>query len=294
MKNWKKICLFVLFLAVLVVGFYPTKAQADIIPEEDPQYAREHGVILEGFYGEDSSPYAISPIANGTNSNATLRKGIDVSQWQGDIDWAKAKAAGVEFAIIRVAYRGTSAAGPLSEDRSFAENIERALANDIKVGVYIFSQAITEKEAEEEANYVISRIYQYNITLPIVIDYEYDGNGTGRLYTADLSVEKATSICNAFCKTVQNAGYTGMVYANKYMLEEKLNASEISKNYRIWLAHWVDQTDYQGDFTFWQYSGEGNGRGAEYGVSSENLDLDYWYDDGTIFGKDYSIVIPVI
>ena len=216
-----------------------------------------------------------------------VRKGIDVSKYQGNINWNAAKNAGVEFAIVRVGHRGKTS-GSIEEDSYYATNIQGALNAGIRVGAYIYSQAISEQEAVEEANFVLSRVYSYNITLPVVIDYEYDGEKTGRLYTAGLSNEQRTSICNAFCNTVRNAGYTPMVYANKWMLEQQLNAASLSSQSRIWLANYVSQTSYAGNYDFWQYSSTGNG--ASYGASSQYIDLDYWYDDGTIYGKDYGTV----
>ena len=190
---------------------------------DDPEFWKAQGYVSDAFYDNASgqSQYVNKPYA--FRGDYTQKLGVDVSKYQGTINWAQAKAQGVEFAIIRVGYRGSSS-GTLNEDPNYVRNIEGALAQGIPVGVYIFSQAITEAEAIEEANYVISRIYRYNITLPIVIDFEYasssSGNG-GRLYEANLSKTQATAICKAFCRTVQNAGYTGMVYANKSMLTRK-------------------------------------------------------------------------
>ncbi len=198
-----------------------------------------------------------------------ITNGIDVSQWQQDIDWEKVKADGIEFAFIRVGYRGSSQ-GTLNDDSYYKQNIEGALAAGIKVGVYMFSQAITEKEAKAEANYVLERIKEYDITFPVVLDYEFVNNG--RLQTADLSKKKATNICLAFCETVKEAGYTPMVYANPDMLNNYLNAKDISSEYLVWLANYTTQTSYTGKYDYWQYSSDGSVDGIE-----GRVDMNFFY-----------------
>lgn len=279
---------FALLLVMLLVPCENYYAQTNS-HMDDPEFWKAQGYVSDLFYEDsaETTDYVISTASN--TGRYTRRFGIDVSKYQGNIDWAKAKANGVEFAIIRVGYRGSSS-GTLNEDEYYKKNIEGALAQGIRVGVYIFSQAITEDEAIAEANYVISRVYKYNITLPIVIDYEYSGsNGTdGRLFEANLSKDEATAVCKAFCETVKNAGYTGMVYANRSMLTSGLNAEEIAKDYHIWLAHYTATTNYTGTYDFWQYSSKGDGQ--TYGMQSQYVDMNYWYDDGTIYGQDYSAV----
>lgn len=118
----------------------------------------------------------------------------------------------------------------------------------LKVGVYMFSQAINEQEAIEEADYLLERVYKYDITLPLVIDYEYASGNTGRLYDANLSREQATAVVNAFCARVTQYGYTGMVYANRSMLTNDLNTSDIEDKYRVWLC----QLSVAPDDGFWK------------------------------------------
>ncbi len=262
---------------------------------EDPLYGRAHGEVDEGFYDENASN-GISLFFNDVlqeRAGTTVRKGIDVSKWQGDIDWTAVKNSGVEFVIVRVGYRG-SGNGNLAEDDRYEENIEGALNAGLKVGVYMFSQAINEQEAIEEADYLLERVYKYDITLPLVIDYEYASGNTGRLYDANLSREQATAVVNAFCARVTQYGYTGMVYANRSMLTNDLNTSDIEDKYRVWLANYQSPqmtdfgnptTIYQGKYDFFQFSSQGSVPGIDGYV-----DLDYWYDDGTISERDYSAV----
>lgn len=202
---------------------------------------------------------------------ATIRKGIDVSYYQGDINWSAVKNSGVEFVFIRVGYRGLTT-GSLNMDTKFNEYIQGALSVDLKVGVYFFSQAITPAEAIEEANYVLARIAGYNISLPVVIDYEYGGDGS-RLYSANLTKEAATSVCAAFCNQIASAGYSPMIYANKNMLENNLDGASLGNAYKIWLAHYTEKTSYAYKYSFWQYTSDGSVNGI-----SGRVDMDVWYD----------------
>lgn len=202
--------------------------------------------------------------------------GIDVSVYQGNIDWAKAKAAGVDYAIIRVAYRGYGSAGTLVPDKNYKANIEGALAAGIDVGIYIFSQATTVDEAKEEASYAISLASGYDISLPVVMDFEYYKTGEGRLYNANLSKAEATKICIAFCQQAEAQGYTGMVYANRSMLQNQVNAAEIAAQYPIWLACYPSKASsgsgYAGEYSYWQYTSTGS-----VGGISGNVDCNFRY-----------------
>lgn len=261
---------------------YKPEEDADILQDEtdvadDPGAGRYQGFFLDGF-GDDITPYGLTP-RGFTHSERfdgyTIKKGIDVSEWNGTINWSNVKEDGIEFAIVRGAYRGYGSQGTLVKDKNAANNLKQADAAGIPVGAYIFSQATTEAEAVEEAEYLLDIVKGYNITLPLVMDFEYasDGNGlTGRLYNADLSASEATAICRAFCRTIEGAGYTAMVYANKDMLENDLNASQISKDYLIWLAHYTSQTNYNGNYNFWQCTSSGKVNGI-----AGNVDINYWY-----------------
>lgn len=203
--------------------------------------------------------------------------GIDVSKYQKEINWQKVKESGVEYAIIRVGFRGYGKTGGIGADTYFKQNIEGALEAGIKVGVYMFSQATTVEEAIEEAKYTLDKIHGYDITMPVVMDYEYahvNGKEGGRLYDANLSKEQATKICLAFCETVEAAGYEPMLYANSTMLKNKLNASDISNRYKVWLANYTSMTSYEGKYDFWQYSSKGKVDGIE-----GNVDCNFWYEE---------------
>lgn len=220
----------------------------------------------------------------------TVVNGIDVSYHNGGIDWNKVKAAGIEYAMIRVGYRGYTS-GTLNEDVNFRSNIQGALTAGLKVGVYIFSQAINNAEAVEEANFIMDRISGYGITLPVVIDFEYASGNTGRLYNAKLSVDEATGVCGTFGNTVAARGYTPMIYANKSMLQSNLHADVLSRYFKIWLANYTTVTNYGGDYYAWQYSSKGRINGI-----SGYVDCNFFYEDNVFYntsyynGVDYSAV----
>lgn len=250
---------------------------------EDPQsgtsMSNEEDTDQEylGSYYQASSYTGLTYLHNSRyESGYTVVNGIDVSKHNGSINWSAVKAAGIDYAIIRVGYRGLSAGG-LYEDPMFTQNIQGALAAGMKVGVYIFSQAITETEAQEEAHYIASRISGYNITLPVVIDYEYGNNHSGRLAEANLSSDAATAVVNAFCVSVKNYGYTPMVYANKSMLQSDIRGTVLDDYYKIWLANYTTETTYGGDYYAWQYSSKGSVNGI-----SGYVDCDFFYEENNL------------
>ncbi len=209
---------------------------------------------------------------NSRFADCVIRNGIDVSYYQGDIDWNAVKNSGIEYVFIRVGYRGYGS-GQLVQDTKAVQNLQGATNAGLKVGVYVFSQAITVDEAKEEAQFALNRIAGYNIDMPVVIDYEYITGGAGRLYNANLSREQATQIVNAFCEHIEQAGYEPMLYANKSMLEYSLNAGNIP--YKVWLAQYANEASYQGAYEFWQYSSDGMVPGI-----NGRVDSNFWYDAG--------------
>ena len=203
--------------------------------------------------------------------------GIDVSKHNGSIDWEQVKKSGIQFAIIRAGYRGYGEAGNMVEDPYFVQNMNGAIANGIKVGVYYFSQAITVEEAIQEAEATLRMIqdngFAGKLSLPIVIDTEAAG---GR--ADSMTKEQRTTVVKAFCERIKQAGYTPMVYANKSWLKNNLIMSELEQ-YEVWVAHYVktddpinNPTDYDGRFEIWQYTSTGSVPGV-----SGNVDIDISY-----------------
>lgn len=195
--------------------------------------------------------------------------GIDVSKWNKEIDWKKVKKSGVKFVIIRCGYRGSST-GSLVIDPYFEQNIKGALDAGINVGVYFFTQAVTDVEAVEEASMVLSLIEKYHITYPVFIDTEGAG-GNGR--ADNLDVENRTLVCKAFCDTIESGGYNAGVYASKNWYNNRINVEELDEYY-IWLAEYRKAPTYEGYFDMWQYTSKGQIDGI-----SGNVDLNLSYID---------------
>lgn len=190
--------------------------------------------------------------------------GIDVSKWNYVIDWEKVADTKVEYAIVRLGYRGAQS-GLLVEDPYFEKNMEGTMKVNIPVGVYFFTQAINEVEAVEEASMVVELCKHYPLSYPVFIDTE----GAGENARAnDLSVEQRTAVIKAFCETIKNAGYTPGVYASKNWFKNRLNANEL-ESYVLWLAEYADKPSYEGYYDLWQYTSKGSIDGIE-----GNVDLD--------------------
>ncbi len=202
--------------------------------------------------------------------NDKIFHGIDVSFYQKTIDWNKAKADGVDYAFIRLGYRG-SAQATLNMDTMYDTNMKGAAAAGVRTGIYFFTQAITVNEAIEEANYCINNMKGYTVNMPVAIDFESVG-GAGRMYSAKLSTEKYTAIVSAFCDTIAAAGYTPAVYSSYSEFHDKLNGEELSSKYRIWLAHYASATTFEYNYQFWQYSSVGKIDGIP-----ANVDCNFFY-----------------
>lgn len=197
--------------------------------------------------------------------------GIDVSAHQGKINWAKVRESGVDFAIIRCGFRGQTE-GKIYEDKYFTTNIKGAIANGVKVGIYFYSTAINETEALEEAAWVVKKIALYNITYPVVYDFE----DFGRHRCVDVNGEKATKNALTFLDYVRSSGYEPMMYANKNDITNKMSRGSFSC--KFWLAHYTEKTDYKGSFNMWQYTSKGSVPGI-----SGNVDMDIaYFNYGTV------------
>ncbi len=203
------------------------------------------------------------------NGEVASQKGIDVSNHQGDIDWAKVAADGVEFAILRVGIRGYET-GKIVVDQRFEGNVKGALGNGIKVGVYFFSQSVNTDEAIEEAKVVLQQIAPYKITGPVVYDLERV-NGSR---TSHLNIKERTDMTVAFCETVREAGYYPMVYMN---LDGAMNLFDLERLevYEKWFAHYGTDMYFPYDYRMWQYSDEGRVDGIQGDVDL-NISFRAW------------------
>ncbi len=197
--------------------------------------------------------------------------GIDVSKFQGNINWSKVKQDKIDFAMLRVGYRGYTE-GEIFIDSQFHEYALGASQNDIDLGVYFFSQAINEAEAIEEANFVLQQIVDYPISYPVVFDMEDIFNTTTR--TDGLSKNDITKITKAFCLRIKEAGYTPMIYGNSHWFFSNLNLEEI-KDIDKWYAQYASDPYYPYVFSIWQYTNTGQIDGIKGNVDLNISFLDY-------------------
>ncbi|MCI5687785.1 MAG: SH3 domain-containing protein [Emergencia sp.] len=300
-KYWKNTSgiLFGVFLILALAGTAFAGTSFD-----DPLSGRENGQVLDEFY-EGSGVSMQSVNECGTQWNDTMyfhnlsmrpylknqenkiQKGIDVSSYEGNIDWnlVKQDEENISFVIVRAGFRGWGEAGTLKADSCFEDHIKGALQQGFSCGVYFFSQAISVKEAEEEADYVLMQLRESGISpedlkLPVFLDVEFDGNREGRLYTAKLSKQEQTEICNAFIGKIEAVGYRAGVYANKSMFESNMNAEDLSSSAAVWLANYNQSTSYGGNYSYWQCSESG----TVDGISSD-VDLNFYYEP--VFTANY-------
>lgn len=194
------------------------------------------------------------------DGQVTSHKGIDVSKFQGEIDWEAVAADGVEFAFIRVGNRGYGSEGKLLEDDMFETNIEGALQAGIKVGVYFYTQAVNEEEVLAEAQLVLQKIAPYKVECPVVYDVEKVSGANGRMNA--LSAQERTDLTLLFCETIAEAGYEPMIYYNMEMAGLMLELERLEE-YEKWFAYYNQDLYYPYDYKIWQYSHNGRVNGIQ-------------------------------
>ena len=194
---------------------------------------------------------------------ASYTRGIDVSAHQKEIDWSRVAATGMQFAMIRAGYRGYTQ-GALQKDEYFDANMQGALSNGMQVGVYFFSQAVTPAEAEEEAFLLLSWIKDYNVTYPVVFDWEEQDYDNSRTQGCDGNTVTACAL--AFCRVVEDAGYTPMLYGSPTKVYNRGIMLEYLADYPFWLAHYTKDTaptSFRYHYNVWQYSSSGTVDGID-------------------------------
>lgn len=207
----------------------------------------------------DLSPYdADKFVMNGDlasyeDKTYTSRLGVDVSYYQGDIDWKKVKAAGYDFAFIRIGYRGYGSEGSLNADERFAENIKGAQEAGLDTGVYFFSQAVSEDEAREEAQFVVNTLNHYNISLQLPVVYDPEKVFENGSRTLTLEDEQFTTDSVIFCTELRKSGYEPAVYVSMLWEAYTIDLSRLS-GIPIWYADYVDKPQTPYNFKWWQYS----------------------------------------
>lgn len=259
------VCFAILFLVFEVVGRFPRKQVEP--PPEDP--VPETPVVRKPA----DNPYDLSLFREEDgfivyDGEPKARRGIDVSAHQGSIDWAAVAADGIEFAMIRVGYRGYTE-GSTSLDELFYENVAGARENGIEVGVYFFSQSVNREEAEEEADIVLRAIEGLDITYPVIYDWE---EIQAEARTDGMDAKVLTGCARAFCRRIEAAGYRAGVYFNQVYGYRQYNLIALEE-YVLWLAQYAPAPDFRYGFQIWQYSSTGKVDGINCDV---DLNLSFW------------------
>ncbi len=264
--------------------------ESESLPVNISETESESESITEPVSEEPASEEPVapkeSPLLDGSTvgENGNITYGIDVSQYQGTIDWATVAANGVEFAIIRIGYSGTVYGG-IGEDPYAKRNLEEAEKNGVKIGIYFYSSAISEEEAKREADWIAEYISPYSITYPIAIDCEGFEKESHRQHV--LSQEERSNVVMAFMDRVYENGYTPMIYGDITAFENdaKWDTSRIEQKYKIWLANYKQDrenleqvSDYTGQCSMLQYSCHGRVEGIPAEV---DLDIAYFGYNGT-------------
>lgn len=204
--------------------------------------------------------------------------GCDLSYHNGDVNFEELAAAGCEFVMLRVGYRGYSEGG-LVKDERFDEYATQAQNAGLKIGVYFFTQAVTAQEAVDEAEFTLEAIQDYEISYPVAFDTEYIDDESARTNTSEITEELRTEICTAFCERIREEGYYPIIYASENWFRRSLDVESL-KQYEFWAPQYLEENDFLYDFTIWQYTDSGN----IPGVSGE-VDLD-------ISMVDYAAFVP--
>ena len=241
----------------------PTEPKGEILKFVD---AHDNWYEVEIDPGVEKHPYDLTRFYNDQTVCSyeddvySSRLGIDVSAHQGEIYWQDVADSGIEFAFVRVGYRGYGPEGTLVYDDWATDNIYNAQAAGIDVGVYFFSQAVNEEEAVEEADFVLSLLNQMELQLPVVFDSENILDDDAR--TDNVSGEQFTKNAIAFCKRINEAGYNAAIYSNMKWEAFTYDLKQLAE-YPIWYADYepLPQTPYR--FTWWQYSEKGYVNGID-------------------------------
>lgn len=237
----------VLFLAA-VLTLWLLIPEPPVVPDTPPSL-QESPYDPEDFYWDGEILYCAA-------SETVV--GIDVSSHQGDIDWQQVKAAGVEYAFIRIGNRGYGN-GKLYADERAQENLKEAKAAGLAVGAYLFSQAISVAEAMEEAEFALQQLEGISLDMPLVYDWEYV---SPEARTANVDRRTLTDCTLAFCRRVEEAGYEAMIYFNVTQAKELLYLEELT-HYRFWLAMYDTAGTFPCKVDYWQYTNEGTIPGIE-------------------------------
>ncbi len=263
----------------------------EIIGEYDLNTVGSYNIeyLIRDFSGNETrKPFMLNVIKPSTNSPSSptpstaklpiseaiaeyrtdkTKVGIDVSSWQGDIDWKEVKSAGAEFAFIRIGYQ-VGYNGEYILDKYFTKNIEGAVAVGLPVGVYFYSYANNVEEAKNQAHWIIENLKNYKVELGIAFDWE----DWGDFNLAGMSFYTINQVAQTFLNTVSESGYSSLLYSSLNYLRSIWQPEKYLANYDIWLAQYHDRPTYEKDFLFWQLSNTGRVDGID-----GDVDLDIMY-----------------
>ena len=282
MGKLKQAAVLALGLALLFSGCAEPAEETVAPPEpEESIYVptgRDNPNVTKNDYQDDAF-VKVGGFTIYTGGDAASHIGVDVSSHQQEIDWTQVAQSGVRFAMIRAGYRGYGESGGIYRDECFDANMQGALDAGLRTGVYFFSQATTPEEAKEEAKQTLEWLAGYDVTYPVVYDWESIPHAKAR--TDDVSPETVTQCVRAFCDEIRAAGYIPMVYFNQSQGYEIMNLEALEKEgYGFWLAEYAESPNFQYNFQIWQYSCTGTVPGVEGDVDLNlcltDFQLDSW------------------
>ncbi len=278
------LCIITVFLALCGCGKKDISSDNGDLSSKVTSQIKEQPVMAEDVTldpqgGEIGRPLGETVDIAEITPKKGIHNGIDVSKWQGKIDWQKVKSQGIDFAVVRIGFRGEN--GEIYKDDYADYNIQQANKAGVLVGVYFFSTAVNVNEANAEADWVKENIKNYSISLPVVYDCEGFNNLSSRMYGLD--AKQRTDNAIGFLNSIKNSGYEAMFYASKNDLEKSWETARLESNAKIWIAHYdgeiypqAQNPQYGGKYSMWQYTN----KGAVSGVSGD-VDLVVSYEEFT-------------
>ena len=268
------VILAVISIVTLVKG--PRQSSVEVISKTGPTEL----TVNDMYEGNMTIPYFDIPTSNYPPDKFLENKGvityeggdsyvgINVNSQKGEIDWNQVAESGVDYAMIRVGWRGDES-GKIAADEKFEYKIQGALDAGLPVGVYFYSKAVTEAEAEEEATFVLEQIRGYNVKYPVAFYWEYGTKDDGSLDESKRTVrcngKQVTAFIDTFCKKVKAAGFTASYYCDKTMGYTRLDLSQLS-GYDMWYAEFRSAPSFYYDYGMWQYTKAGTVPGIEGSV----------------------------
>lgn len=243
---------------------YATDVNGELVPKHEDVSESSLDPMLFSFDDKGRAIYA--------DASQEIITGIDVSVFQGDIDWQAVAADGIDFVMLRIGYRGYGSKGIMGIDDKFYDNYYAAVAAGLDVGAYFYSQAVNVKEAKEEALYVLDALGELELSFPVAYDWEYVDNDAAR--TKNMTSSEITECAKAFCEEIEKAGRTAVIYFNCEIgyFEYDLKVLE---NYDFWLAEYDKYPSFLYDYKMWQYTDAGRVDGIDGDVDLNISIVDY-------------------